>query len=401
MPKFNYQAIDNAGQIVKGDAIAADDRELETRLVEKNLTLVSARKQADRFWDKGFLGSRIKQRDIIELYHRLYQTLELGLPMLTALEENASQLPSRKLRNVVDEIRIAIENGNSFAASMSQFPKFFGKLDLAIVRMGEESGVLPKCLKDLSDFLQWMEQIRSTIRRAAIYPCFVVIVIVGVIGVWVGYVLPQLAGLLTQMDVNLPGITKIILNASTFVQNWWHILVLAVILSIIVFFWIYFTKKGRVLIHRYALKIPIIGQVLLNIALARLSNNFATMYQAGISINAIFEILSADVLGNRHLEELLKKAFEAIQQGESIAQAFELAGGFPPLMLGAVKNGENTGTIDQAFKRLGDYYDHQAQRTVQAMISAIEPLSIIMLGGIFGIIVLSILLPLYDVVGKF
>ncbi len=129
--------------------------------------------------------------------------------------------------------------------------------------------------------------------------------------------------------------------------------------------------------------------------------NWLIWCDPGASINAIFEILSADVLGNRHLEELLKKAFEAIQQGESIAQAFELAGGFPPLMLGAVKNGENTGTIDQAFKRLGDYYDHQAQRTVQAMISAIEPLSIIMLGGIFGIIVLSILLPLYDVVGKF
>ena len=123
--------------------------------------------------------------------------------------------------------------------------------------------------------------------------------------------------------------------------------------------------------------------------------------QAGMSINAIFEILSKDVLGNRYLEMLLKKSFDAVQRGESIARGFEKAGGFPPLLLGAVKNGETTGTLDEAFKRLGNYYDRQAQRTVQTMISAIEPLSIIMLGGIFGMIVLSILLPLYDVIGQF
>ena len=155
------------------------------------------------------------------------------------------------------------------------------------------------------------------------------------------------------------------------------------------------------LFHRYILKLPVMGRVFFNIAMARLSNNFATMYQAGMSINAIFEILSENVLGNRYLEMLLRKAFDAVQQGESIAQGFEKAGGFPPLLLGAVKNGETTGTLDESFKRLGNYYDREAQRTVQAMISAIEPLSIIMLGGIFGLIILSIMLPLYDVIGKF
>ena len=401
MPKFRYQAIDISGRLVKGSTIAASDRELEVKLADKGLTLVSGQLHTDGFLSKSILGERIGNRDVIEFYHRLYQTLELGLPMLSALEENAVQLPSRSMRRIVDEIRIAIENGNTFTAAMSRFPKVFGKLDLAIIRMGEETGVLPKCLKDLSAFLEWKEEIRSTVKRAAIYPSFVIIVIVAVIGVWVGYVLPQLAGLLVQMGVELPTMTRFILDLSNFFRNWWAVITLSVVLCGIFFYLIQRTDKGGVQVHRYVLKLPILGAVISNIAMARLSHNFATMYQAGMSINGIFEILSENVLGNRHLELLLKKAFDAVQGGDSISDGFDKAGGFPPLLLGAVRNGESTGTIDVCFKRLGNYYDREAKRTVQTMIAAIEPMSIIMLGGIFGFIVLSILLPLYDVIGKF
>lgn len=401
MPKFRYQAIDPVGRLAKGNAIAASDRELETKLADKDLTLVSCRVHADGVFSKSILGKRIGNRDIIEFYHRLYQTLELGLPMLSALEENAIQLPSKPMRRIVDEIRIAIENGNTFTNAMSRFPKVFGKLDLAIIRMGEETGVLPKCLKDLSAFLEWREDMRATVKRAAIYPSFVIIVIVAVVGVWVGYVLPQLASLLMQMGVELPSMTRFILNLSHFVKAYWPIILLAAMLSIIGVFLMQRSKKGSVLLHQYILRLPIIGGVVSNIAMARLSNNFATMYQAGMSINGIFEILAEDVLGNRYLEMLLKRAFDAVQQGDAISDGFEKAGGFPPLLLGAVRNGETTGTLDVCFKRLGSYYDREAKRTVQTMIASIEPMSIIMLGGIFGFIVLSILLPLYDVIGQF
>ena len=401
MPKFRYQAIDPAGRLVKGSAIAAGDRELEARLAGKGLTLVSGQVHRDGILNKSLLGNRIGDRDVIEFYHRLYQTLELGLPMLSALAENAVELPSRPLRRIVDEMRISIENGNTFTAAMSRFPKVFGRLDLAIIRMGEETGVLPKCLKDLSDFLEWKADIRATVKRAAIYPSFVVMVIAAVIGVWIGYVLPQLAGLLGQMGVDLPTMTRFILELSHFFRSWWAVITPAAAMAGIFFYLFQRTEKGGRQVHRYALRLPVIGGVISNIAMARLSHNFATMYQAGMSINGIFEILSENVLGNRYLEGLLKKAFDAVQRGDSISDGFEKAGGFPALLLGAVRNGETTGTLDACFKRLGNYYDREAKRTVQTMIATIEPVSIIMLGGIFGLIVLSILLPLYDVIGRF
>jgi type II secretory pathway component PulF len=203
------------------------------------------------------------------------------------------------------------------------------RLELAIIRMGEQSGVLPKCLKDLSAFLEWKEDIRSTVKRAAIYPSFVIIVIVAVIGVWVGYVLPQLAGLLAQMGVTLPVMTRFVLDLSDFCRDWWVVMALTAMLVGIAAYLFQRTDKGGVLFHRHVLNLPIIGGVISNIAMARLSHNFATMYQAGMSINGIFEILMENVLGNRYLENLLKSAFNAIQQGDSISDGFEKAGGFP------------------------------------------------------------------------
>jgi type IV pilus assembly protein PilC len=161
------------------------------------------------------------------------------------------------------------------------------------------------------------------------------------------------------------------------------------------------TEKGSILFDQYLLKLPLIGDILLNISIARMSHNFATMYMSGMTINTIFEILIEDVLGNRYLESKLQAVFADVQQGESISGAFESAGGFPQLLMGAIRNGENTGTIDESFKRLGNYYDGEVKRNVQTMINALEPLSILLLGGVFGMIALSIMLPLYDVIAEF
>ena len=401
MPNFSYQAIDGAGKLIKGHAVATSDGELEMRLADNGITLVSGKVKTEGWLKKSLPGERIRPRDVIEFYYRLHQTLDLGLPMLSALEENATQLPSRPMRRIVEELRVSIENGNTFTASMSRFPKVFDLLDMAIINMGEETGTLPKCLKDLCTFLEWKDEIRSTVKRAAIYPSFLIIVILAVIGVWIGYVLPQLADLLLQMGVQLPFMTRFTLILSQFCRQWWMGILLIPILSGISLFFVQSTKRGGVFIHRYLLKLPIFGKIISNIAMTRLSQNFATMYQAGMSINGIFEILSKNVLGNRYLELLLKNAFDAVQQGESISDSFEKAGGFPPLLLGAVRNGETTGTLDAAFERLGQYYDREAKRTVQTMITALEPLSIFLLGGVFGFIILSILLPLYDVIGQF
>jgi type IV pilus assembly protein PilC len=401
MPKFRYKSINAAGKLIRGEIVAFNEAALEDKLLQNGLTLLKVNLVKEGFFSRLVLSEKIKPRLIIELYHRLSQTLELGLPILSALEENAKILPSKMLKKTIEEIHMAVEAGNTLYESMRRFPNIFGKLELAIVRLGEETGVLPNSLKELADFLEWKEDIRSTIKRAAIYPSFIVIAIGGVVGVWVGYVLPQMAKLLIDMGVRLPLLTQITLSVSTFLQSYWPYLLGGIFGIVILLYLFKRTEKGHFLFDKYILKLPLIGDILLNIAVARMSHNFATMYMSGMSINTIFEILIGDVLGNRYLESKLKVVFEGVQQGESISSGFESAGGFPQLLLGAIRNGENTGTIDESFNRLGTYYDGEVKRNVETMINAMEPLSILLLGCVFGMIALSIMLPLYDVIAEF
>jgi type IV pilus assembly protein PilC len=401
MPNYSYRAIDVNGKLVRGSMIAFSEGDIEQRLRQNGLTLIKSKISSDGQLSRLLTGGKVKHRILVELYHRLSQTLDLGLPIVTALEENAKLLPSKPLKKILNEIRISIESGNSLYESMSRFPKIFEKLDLGITRMGEQTGIIPQCFKDLAVFHEWKENIKSTLKRATIYPSFIIFAIIAVIGVWVGYVLPQMAVMLTEMGIDLPGMTQAVLGASLFIKANWPILIGGLIVSIAFLFLVRKTKKGEILFDKYLLKIPLFGRIAMNIALARLSRNFSTMHGAGMTINNIFGILTDNVIGNRYLENRLEKAYQEIQLGQSVAGGFEKAGGFPALLLGGIRNGESTGTLDDAFKRLGDYFDGEVKRTVQAMVNAVEPITIVLLGGVFGLIILSILLPLYDVIGQF
>jgi len=400
MPKYRFKAIDAAGKTSRGTVVAFSESDAEEKLQQRGLTLIDSHPARESILRSLFISRRIKPRELIEFYYRLSQTLELGLPILSALEENEKIISTPYFKKIIEEIRIAIESGNSLYGAMSQFTRVFEPLDLAIVRMSEESGTLPGSLKELAQFLEWKEDIRATFKRAAIYPSFIMLAIVAVIGVWVGYVLPQMAGLLMEMGVDLPAVTRLVLDISHFVERFWLWILLGILATGFLIYLYQTTERGKIQFHKYLLKLPLIGGIMANIAIARLSHNFATMYGAGMNINTIFEILSNEIIGNRYIEEQLKTAYADVQRGESISEAMEATQGFPTLLIGAVRNGESTGTIDDAFRRLGTYYDGEVKRKVDTMINALEPLSIVLLGGIFGLIALSIMLPLYDVISE-
>jgi type IV pilus assembly protein PilC len=401
MPSYSYKAIDDGGKILRGKVVALGENEVEEQIAQEGLTLIQSKELKESRLEKIFTGKKVKPRLLIELYRRLSQTLEMGLPIVTALEENSKMLPSKSLKQTLSEVRLGIEGGHTLHETVSRFPLVFSKLDLSIIQIGEQAGLMPQCLKDLSDFHEWKEDIRSTIKRAAIYPCFVLVALTAVIGVWVAYVLPQMTILLKEMGAVIPDVTQFVLTTSHFIEaNWiWSIIFVAAIVAVL--FLVQRNPKGVVILHKYLLQLPLVGKVVQNIALARLGHYFATMYNAGMSINIIFEILTDGVLGNKYLESRMKEAYRDVQQGTTIASSFRKAGGFPLLLIGGIKNGETTGTLDEAFKRLGEYYDGEVKRSVQTMLSNIEPITIFVLGGVFGLIILSILLPLYDVMGDF
>ena len=160
MADFRYRAIDVQGKVRKGTLFAFDEADVERRLESRGQTLVDAKRKSDRaFLSRSATGGKVPRRMLIELYHRLAQTLELGLPMLAALDENARVLPSKPLRAILSEMRVAIEGGNSLHSAMERFPAVFSRFDLSIIKLGERSGVLPKSLEELALFLEWKEEI--------------------------------------------------------------------------------------------------------------------------------------------------------------------------------------------------------------------------------------------------
>ena len=400
MPRYQYKAVDEKGVIYKGNLTAFDDQDVEARLQDKGLTLISEKMIKERHFSSLSVAGSIKPRMLIEFYYRLSQSQELGIPIISTLDDSSMLTPYKPLKKISQEIKVALESGKTLYEAMGQFPSVFKKLDLGLIRMGEESGNLPGCIKDLASFLEWKEETRSAIKRATIYPCFVLLIILAVIGVWVGYVLPQMADVLKDMGMTIPTMTRIVLSVSLFVKTYW-ISILGVFFIFFIFLYLFQkTRRGGKIIHRYMLKIPVIGDVVANIIYARVSHYFATMHDAGITIKNIFIILLDNVLGNQYIEDRLRLAYDGLQKGQSIAESFEMSGGFPPLLLGAIKNGETTGTLGTSFNRLGDYYDREVKKSVEVMVSSFEPVTILILGGVFGIIILSILLPLYDVIGQ-
>jgi type IV pilus assembly protein PilC len=399
MSSYHYKAIDDSGRVVKGQLAAFNETDVEQELKRRGLFLIESAVRRERQGAKWFNRRRIQAKMLIEFYHRFAQTLEIGLPLLSSLEEIGHSLPCRSLRGIVGEVQFAVQGGSSLQEAMQRHPRAFQPLDLAMIAMGEKSGVLPKCLRDLAAYHEWKAEIRAIFMKALLYPSFIGCAIAAVIGVWIGYVLPQMVKVLSELNIALPWVTRALLDASTFFQTEWMWLAGSAVLMTGAFGLYQRTDSGRVAVHRRLLSLPVLGGIARNMALTRLCHNFATMIASGMTIKSIFQTLSQGAIGNRYLEDRLADAHQEIERGESIAGGFERAGGFPSLLLGAIRNGETTGTLDESFKRMGEHYDREVKRSTQVLVNSIEPIAVLSLGGVFGVIVLSILLPLYDVIG--
>lgn len=381
--------------------VALTESDAEKRLHERGLTLVQARKVSERFASFfNLFAGRVKQRDLIEFYQRLSESLQVGLPLLATLEENIKLSSSKRLARTIEKVKIDIENGLSLSQAMTQKSQVFDPLQVGLVAMGEQSGTLPDAMKHLADFLEWKYQQKSLIKRSAIYPIFILGVVLCVVGIWVGYVLPQLGSFFLNMQIDLPTTTKIVIGTSLWVQNNWFFIIGAAAL-LFLFMWAFRKSQyGRIQIDKYMLKVPLIGPVVQNSSLSRIGHYFSVMLEAGISLVTIFEMVTDGILGNKFIELQLKKVYEQIEAGKQFFEAFKMRKTFPDLFLGAIKTGEQAGTLADTFRRLGFYYDKEVKRSVKFMIAAFEPTVIVVLGSFFGIIILAILSPLYDIISK-
>lgn len=398
MPAFQYKAIDREGRYAHGRLDAANDIDLELRLKKMGLDLITFRALSRNA--SVIARGTITRQDLITFCFDMEQVSQAGIPLIEGLRDLREGMDNPRFREVLTSVLEDIEGGKTLSQAMAAFPQVFGSVFVSLVRAGELAGRLTEVFESLGATLKWQDELVSQTRKLLIYPSLVLVVVSGVIVFLLIYLVPQVVGLLTTMGMELPLQTRILIGLSDFtVRFWWLLLVIPVLAISGVTLTLRVNPRARLMFDYLLLKIPVIGVILQKIMLARFANFFALMYRSGITILDAMRT-SEEIVGNQYVADGLRRAGQQINAGESLSEAFQNLGMFPPLVTRMLRVGENTGALDTALMNVTYFYNRDVRESVDRALKLLEPMLTLVLGIVLALILFSVLTPIYDILGR-
>ena len=397
MALFSYKAIDSNGKSAKGLQDAANLIDLEQRLKRAGLDLISGKEAENTV---SFGSGKIKRPDLITFFFNLNQLVRAGVPLLECLGDLRDTMEEPTFREIIASMVESIESGKKLSQSMAEHPNAFDKITVNLTRAGEDSGRLVDVFDHLTESLKWQDEMGSQTKTMMIYPAFVGTVVLAITFFLMIYLVPQLVGFIKGMGQDIPIQTRILLATSAFFVNYWYVL----LLTPPVLFGLF---KGALIIDpnlqyhvdNFKLHVWPTGPILRKIILARFSNTFSMMYGSGISILQCITN-SRDVVNNLAIARSLDEVMHQIESGKNLTQSFQETGMFPPLVIRMLKVGEATGSLDKALLNVSYFYDRDVKDSIKKVQVMIEPTMTIILGALLGWVMLSVLSPIYDIIGK-
>jgi type IV pilus assembly protein PilC len=398
MPAFQYKAIDKTGQPARGKLDAANEVDLELRLRRMGLDLITFR--TVRSGTPVYASGSVTRRDLITFCFDLEQISRAGIPLIEGLRDLRNGSENPRFREILSSVLEDIEGGKMLSQGMSAFPQVFSPVFCSLIRAGEQSGRLTEVLESLGTALKWQDELVSQTRKLMIYPAVVSVVVLAVVVFLLIYLVPQVVTLLKTMGMQLPLQTRILIALSGFMVNyWWICLLVPVIVIAGVTFFIRTDPRGRYYFDYVKLHMPIVGPILQKIILARFATFFALMYESGITVLDAMKT-SEDIVGNRVIADGLQRAGQSISSGESLSEAFQNLGVFPPLVIRMMRVGESTGALDTALLNVNYFYERDVRESIDKALKLLEPAMTLVLGGILALILFSVLTPIYDILGN-
>ncbi len=398
MPSFQYKAIDRDGRKTRGRLDAANEVDLELRLRKMGLDLITSRLVARNAPTVG--GSNITRQDLITFCFDMEQIARAGIPLVEGLRDLRDGLENPRFREVLTSALEDIEGGKTLSEALAAFPKVFNKVFVSLIRAGELSGQLTEVFENLGTTLRWQDELIAQTRKLLIYPAMVFFVVGGVVIFLLLYLVPQVVGLLTTMGLDLPLQTRVLIALSGFTTDYWYLLLIIPLLTFgIGAFAIQSSPRVRYAFDYALLRVPIVGQILQKILLARFANFFALMYRSGITILEAIRT-SEDIVANGYVADGLRRAGQQINAGENLSEAFQNLGMFPPLVVRMLRVGENTGALDTALMNVTYFYNRDVKESVDKALKLLEPTLTLFLGIILALILFSVLTPIYDILGQ-
>jgi type IV pilus assembly protein PilC len=398
MPFFDYRAIDQTGRSVKGVLSAVNDVDLELRLKRMGLDLITLSELSRQYAPQG--RERVTRRDLVTFCIHMRYITRAGIPLLDGLRDLRDTMEKRGFRDVLTALLEDLEGGKVLSQALASHPAVFGEVFVHSVRAGEQTGLLDTVFERLAESLKWQEEVAAKAKRLMVYPALVLVVVGAAILFLLVYLVPQVLALVETMGVQLPLPTLVLMAVSSALRSYWLIaLLLALGVGGGLPLWVEKSESGRDWWDRTQLRLPVIGPIIQKIVLSRFTNTLAMMYRSGVTV---LDALRAGekVAGNREIASGIHRAAQMIADGRGLSESFQSMALFPPLVIRMLRVGETTGALDEALDNVTFFYNREVLDSIENGLRVLEPLLTVILGLLLGGILVSVLLPIYDLIGN-
>jgi type IV pilus assembly protein PilC len=394
MPTFSYTARAANGELKKGTLDVKDRDEVVAQLKRQRLVVVNVKEEGKA---KSSIGGSISMRDIVIFTRQFSTMINAGLPLVQALDILAKQTDNKALAETTKVVVADVESGNTVADALGKHPKAFTDLYVNMVAAGEAGGILDTILNRLATFLEKNDAIVRKVKGAMVYPAVIFSVAGIAVSVLLIFVIPIFQGMFASVNMELPLPTQIVIGMSNFLKGYWWALIVGAVVAQQAFVRYYKTDGGKLVVDRLLLRMPILGDMLRKSAVSRFTRTLGTLISSGVSILDGLEI-TAKTSGNRVIQDAILESRASIAGGDTISAPLAKSAVFPPMVISMIAVGEQTGGLDEMLTKIADFYDDEVDAAVGALLSAMEPIMIVVLGTIVGGMVVAMYLPIFSMI---
>jgi MSHA biogenesis protein MshG len=395
MPIFEYKGRTDDGMMVSGVQEAADLDALGAALILSKITPIEIKQKAAGAVAINLFEEKVTSLDVMLFSKQMYTLLKAGIPIMRALAGIQSSVGNAKLAQVVGQLRVSLDAGRELSMAMTEHPKVFDNFYISMIRVGEGTGNLDNIFLRLAQHIEFERFMRGQIKSALQYPTFVLTAMAIAIVVINVMVIPQFEKVFASMHADLPFITKLLIAFSSFMRNYWFVLIAMIVGAVWMFKSYVSTAAGRSQWDRYKMRIPIAGKIIFKGTMARFARSFALSTRSGLPILSALRLVSQTV-ENDYLAAKILSMSAGIERGETILRTATQTGVFNPLVLQMIAVGEESGSLDDLMQEIADMYQADVEYDVKTLGAQIEPILIIFLGALVLVLALGVFLPIWD-----
>ena len=399
MPVYLWTGKNRKGETQKGEMEAANENAVRNHLTRLKITPVRIKKKPkDLLENVSFLQPGVKQNDVILFCRQFSTMIDAGLPIIQCLDILHSQQEKPTFKKMLKSIKENVESGSTLAEALKAYPKHFDDLFVNMVHAGEMGGILDTILRRLSAYMEKAANLKRKVKGAMTYPIVTLLIAIVVLAVILIFVIPVFEEMFSDFGSALPAPTKLVVAMSNFAKANFGYVFIALILFGFAFRRFYRTEKGRVLVDRTVLRLPVFGDLLRKVAVAKFTRTLGTMLSSGVAILEALDIVGKTA-GNKTIEAALYKTRSGISEGRTMADPLAESGVFPSMVCQMISVGEATGALDAMLGKIADFYDEEVDQAVENLTALIEPFMLVFLGVTIGGLVVAMYLPIFKMAG--